>query len=135
MAGNGRKGAPNKNKQALILLLQAKYPDYHPVMDMAAIANNDVQCDVCGGSGTVKTFTGVDMEPEGPVERFTSEHCENCVNGKAVISMDMKFNANKEVAQYIVPKLKAMEVSGNINTEVVYIPIIKRFDGSVDTDD
>ncbi len=121
MAGIGRKGAPNKNKQALILLLQAKYPNYHPIMDMAAIANNDVACDVCDGSGFI--------------DKHTSEPCENCIGGKTVISMDMKFNANKEVAQYIVPKLKAVEVSGNISAEVVYIPIIKRFDGTVDKDD
>ncbi len=122
MAGKGRAGSPNKNKQALILLLQAKYPNYHPVMDMAAIANDDVECTVCDGNGVVTI-------------KENDEPCENCVNGMTVISMDMKFNANKEVAQYIVPKLKAIEVSGNISAEVMYIPVVKRFDGTVDTDD
>ncbi len=129
------KGIPNKNKQALILLLQAKYPDYHPVMDMAAIANDDVECTVCDGTGVIETFSGVNVNPENTEEVYTSEPCENCVNGMTIISMDMKFNANKEVAQYIVPKLKAIEVSGNISAEVMYIPVVKRFDGTVDTDD
>ena len=33
-------GVPNKNKQALIKLLQSRYPGYHPVMEMADIAND-----------------------------------------------------------------------------------------------
>lgn len=130
-----RAGVPNKNKQALILLLQAKYPDYHPVMDMAAIANNDVDCDMCDGSGEIKKFVGVTVTDNGEEDKFETERCDNCINGKVVISMDMKFNANKEVAQYVVPKLKAVEYSGKIDGEVTYIPIIKRFDGSVDKDD
>jgi len=64
------KGTPNKNKQALIVLLEAKYPGYHPVLEMASVANDE----------------GAD-----PTARF---------------------NANKEVAQYIVPKLKATEITG-----------------------
>jgi len=67
-----RKGSPNKNKQALIALLQAKYPEYHPVLEMAKIAND------------------TDAEPM------------------------MRFNANKEVAQYVTPKLKAVEITGEI---------------------
>ena len=61
-------GALNKNKQALLLLLQQKYPDYHPVLAMADIAN--------------------DME-----------------NG-----VEMRAQMHKEVAQYVTPKLKAVEV-------------------------
>ncbi len=40
-----RKGSQNKNRQALIILLQDKYPDYNPVVEMAHIAmdsDNDV---------------------------------------------------------------------------------------------
>ncbi len=81
-------GIPNKNKQALIVLLEAKYPGYQPVLSMAEIANDD----------------------------------EN--------DLVMRFNAHKEIAQYIVPKLKAVEISGNLSAEILYVPIIKRFDGS-----
>ncbi len=84
-----RAGSPNKNKQALIALLQAKYPGYHPVMEMAAIGN----------------------DPENDLQT--------------------RFNAHKEVAQYVTPKLKAVEHSGMVEG-TVYIPVIKRFDGSVD---
>ena len=34
-----RAGSPNKNKQALIRLLQEKYPGYRPVLEMARIAH------------------------------------------------------------------------------------------------
>ena len=69
-------GTPNKNKQALIALLEAKYPGYQPVVSMAEIAN--------------------DMDND----------------------LQMRFNAHKEVAQYIVPKLKAVEHTGNIDSTI-----------------
>ena len=87
-----RAGIPNKNKQALIALLEVKYPGYNPVVSMAEIAN--------------------DMDNDLPT----------------------RFNAHKEVAQYIVPKLKALEITGDMNV-ALYKPIIKRFDGSVDTEE
>ena len=61
------KGTPNKPKRALIALLQEKYPGYHPVIEMAKVANDP------------------DADPK------------------------MRFDANKEVAQYIEPKRKAVE--------------------------
>ena len=85
-------GTPNKKKQVLIALLQAKYPGYHPVMEMAAIAN----------------------DPDNSVEMRSSMH--------------------KEIAGYVEPKRKAVELSGNIDASVVYKPIVKRLDGSMDED-
>ena len=126
-----RAGSPNKNKQALIALLQAKYPGYHPVMELAAIANNDVICDICKGKGVIEVSIGADLLGGDEQDRYISQPCEHCVDGKTVITMDMKFNANKEVAQYVTPKLKAVEHSGMVEG-TVYIPVIKRFDGSVD---
>ena len=44
MAGRP-KGVPNKPKRALLIALQQRHPDYHPVLAMADIANdltNDV---------------------------------------------------------------------------------------------
>ena len=63
-------GSKNKdNRQALIAMLQAKYPGYHPVMEMARIAHetDDTQ---------------------------------------------LAANMHKEVAQYVLPKLRSVEVSG-----------------------
>lgn len=70
MPGGRPTGSLNKNKQALIALLEAKYPGYHPVVEMAKIAH----------------------ETDDPV---------------------LSANMHKEVAQYVAPKLKAVEISGN----------------------
>ena len=69
-------GLPNKNKQALLKMLELRYPDYHPVIAMAEIAN--------------------DKENDLPT----------------------RFNAHKEVAQYVTPKLKAVEHTGDIDHDV-----------------
>lgn len=71
--GAGRKkGVPNKDKRALMDRIEALYPGYHPVIAMAAIANDE--------SGDV--------------------------------DLAMRFQAHKEVAQYVEPKRKAIEHSG-----------------------
>ena len=49
--------------------------------------------------------------------------------------ISLRSSMHKEVAQYVTPKLKAVEVSGNLDANIIYRPIIKRFDGSVDTED
>jgi hypothetical protein len=76
-----RLGSPNKNKQALIALLEAKYPGYHPVVEMAGIAN--------------------DMSNDVPT----------------------RLSAHKEVAQYVTPKLKAIEVQveGQIDARIGWL--------------
>lgn len=33
------KGALNKDKRSLLKILQSRYPDYHPVLEMAVIAH------------------------------------------------------------------------------------------------
>jgi hypothetical protein len=65
-----RAGSPNKNKQALLKMLELRYPDYHPVIELVEIA----------------------MDKENDVS--------------------LRLNANKEVAQYVVPKLRAVEHTG-----------------------
>ena len=64
------KGSKNQPKRALLKLIQEQYPDYHPVLEMAKVAND---------KGADET---------------------------------LRFNANKEVAQYIEPKRKAVEHTG-----------------------
>jgi hypothetical protein len=38
--GGRQKGTPNKAKQALLEAIQQRFPDYHPVLAMADIAND-----------------------------------------------------------------------------------------------
>jgi hypothetical protein len=69
MPGGRPKGSPNKNKQALLNLLQSQYPDYHPVLEMAKIA-----------------------------------HDENA-------NLALRASMHKEIAQYVTPKLKAVDIN------------------------
>jgi hypothetical protein len=75
-------GASNKNKQALIRMLQERYPGWHPVMQMADVANDE----------------GADLQT--------------------------RFNAAKEVAQYVTPKLKATEHRGSEDQPIVHRVVI-----------
>lgn len=80
------KGSPNKPKRRLLQLLQEKYPDYHPVLEMAAVAN-DKEADI-------KT----------------------------------RFDANKEVAKYVEPVLKAIELDANFELDQTR-PVVIRLAG------
>ena len=62
-------GAPNKPKRALYALLAERFPGWHPVVQMAEMAN----------------------DPD--------------------LMHEQRFNAAKEVAKYIVPQLKAVDMS------------------------
>ncbi len=66
-----RSGSPNKLKATLLARLDAKFPGWHPVVQMAEIANDDTQ------------------------------------------TIELRFNAAKEVAKYVTPQLKAVEVTGD----------------------
>ena len=75
MAGS-RKGVPNKPKRRLLALLQEEFPGYHPVVEMARVANN-----------------------------FDKDK-----DDKYIIDSATRFNANREVAKYVEPLLKAVEI-------------------------
>lgn len=68
--GQTRKGVINKRSQGLLAMIQKDFPNYHPVMEMAKLAN----------------------DPDA--------------------SRDERFAANKEVAKYVTPVLKAIEHTG-----------------------
>ena len=78
-----RAGVPNKNKQALLKLLELRYPGYHPVVEMAVIAHDES------------------------------------------LDINTRLNAHKEVAQYVAPKQKAVDVAltgsdgGSIQMEII----------------
>ena len=69
-----RAGSPNKLKQSLLARLDAKFPGWHPVVQMAEIANDEAQ----------------------PIE--------------------IRFGAAKEVAKYVTPQLKAVELTGDTDS-------------------
>ena len=70
-----RLGSPNKNKRGLLARLQQEFPNYHPIVEMARLAN----------------------DPEADEQT--------------------RFNANKEVAKYVTPQLKAVDLTGDLSLE------------------
>ena len=68
------KGSLNRPKRALLRILEERYPGWHPVAQLADIANN----------------------------------VEN--------DLKTRMDAAKEVAQYVTPKLKAIEVHDTTST-------------------
>lgn len=81
-----REGSPNKNKQFLLKRLQEMYgEDFHPIMSMAKNAH-EFQQSLDDKSG----------EPE--------------FRGRDLIEANKLWEG---IAQYVEPKLKAVEISGN----------------------
>lgn len=89
--GGRQKGTPNKDKQALLQLVRDAVgdQDYHPVVEMAKTAHRLGQ--------TILTHAG-DIEGQ-----LTLAEMEK-----------LKQMAEREVAQYVAPKLKAIEHSGRV---------------------
>lgn len=100
-------GSQNKNKQSLIMLLQAKYPGYQPVVSMAdhahaldklvdeAIAHNKAAHD--------------DDASELPVLRA----------GTIVEMRNTASDMHNRVAKYVTPQLKSVEVTGKSTLTVM----------------
>jgi len=70
-----RLGSPNKNKRGLLARLQQDFPNYHPIVEMARVANDP------------------NADPQA------------------------RFAANKEVAKYVTPQLKAVDLTGDLGLE------------------
>ena len=91
--GGRKKGTPNKDKKALLDLINERFPGYHPVVSMADIANDESQ------------------------------------------TMELRASMHKEVSQYVEPKRKSVELSGGLDARIIYKPLVKRLDGSMDDED
>lgn len=89
--GGRTKGTANKDKQQLIDMIQEEYPDYHPLLALAKIANEDI------------------------------ERCIGFSDGEPVMVTDhnLKLQASKEVCKYIVPQLKAIEHTGKDGKDLI----------------
>lgn len=121
MAGKGRPktggrvaGTPNKKQDALLDAIRAAVDDqdYHPVVQLALIA-------------TDTTMVKVTETKQGKLVEFEV----------AKYSDELKVTAAKEVAQYVAPKLKAIEHSAGeeglgLNLHLNLGPRTKKGNGS-----
>jgi len=101
------KGSKNKKTQAIEDLLAEKLPGFNPILRMAEIAEGVAPCPYCYNSLRRKKK----KNPDCPTCRgtFIEHHSD-----------EIKAAMLKEVSQYIAPKRKAIEMSGNIH-KVVHI--------------
>src|SRR5215831_4695347 len=71
---------------------------------MARIAENDLPCGVCRGSGKTK------YQPKREAKEYLERICESCYgSGKEACSPELRGKMYSELAQYIAPKRKAVE--------------------------
>lgn len=102
--GGRVKGQPNRKTIEVAETLARLKCD--PIAGMARIANGDVDCGVCHGKGRTK------YQPARG-EAIAERTCESCYgSGKERISPELKGKMHAELAQYLLPKRKAIEVSG-----------------------
>ena len=125
--GGRKKGTPNKRSQDVQQILEAQKCD--PIKGMARIAEGDADCFVCT-DGKVSyaqfcKFMGIKApsswadEEAGEIEHAATADmtCPACGGtGRAVVDTKQRADMYKELAQYIAPKRKATEISGQLDT-------------------
>jgi len=100
--GGRKKGTPNKKTQEVIDRLKELNCD--PIEGMAKIAMNACPCLSCEEKGFIV------VNPEDPEDK---EPCPNCNgDGKLTASLELRGQMYKELAQYVAPKRKAVEITG-----------------------
>ena len=100
--GGRKKGTPNKKTQEVIDRLKELSCD--PIEGMAKIAMNDCPCTSCNEAGFIV------IDTNKPEEKETCPDCNGA--GKLAASLELRGQMYKELAQYVAPKRKAIEVSG-----------------------
>jgi hypothetical protein len=53
----------------------------------------------------------------------------------SAVSIDQVIQIHTTLAKYVAPQLKQVDIHAHIESEIVYKPVIHRFDGSLDSDD
>ena len=99
-----KKGTPNRITRTVEEILARAGCD--PIEILSQIANGEVKCGTCHGTGTTKfKVAGTD--------RLADRICESCYGTKLEkIAPDLRHRASSTLAEYRYPKRKAIEHSG-----------------------
>lgn len=102
--GGRQKGTPNKRTEEIADKLRRL--DCDPVAGMALIASGKVPCGVCHGEGKTRyRIPGTD--------KVGQRLCESCYGTLMEhISPSLRAQMYAELANYILPKRKAVELTG-----------------------
>ncbi len=112
--GGREKGTPNKKTQDVQERLKAMGCD--PIVGMARIAQGDSPCRECQTKGKQNYSVGI-AGLYVDVDRGTLMTCKECLGtGREPIPAKLAGEMLKELAQYVAPRLKAIEHSGELKT-------------------
>ena len=89
-----RAGSPNRDKKTLLRLLQERYPNYQPILEIAKAAHKLTAMAESSGESELWRDAGA---------------------------------MHERVAQYVTPKLKAIEVTGEDGGPIV-VQVVKHSD-------
>ena len=96
MPGGSRKGIPNKPKRILLQRLREEFPNYEPILETARAAHRLSAMAVEAETASAKA-QGEDIAP---------------LRAEAANLWKDAGTQHEKVAQYVTPKLKAVEVTG-----------------------
>ncbi len=127
--GGRKKGTPNKNTKEVMATLDAM--GCNPIEGLARIAMGDAPCLSCrDGQVTAPQFYRMTkLSPplhwKGRDARSLNRmmvDCPNCSGtGVAIVSSELSGNMFKELAQYVAPKRKAIEVEDKTNGHEAFL--------------
>jgi hypothetical protein len=116
-----KKGTPNKDTREIAERLAALGCD--PIEGMARIAQGDSPCPECHSAGKQLYSMGI-AGPYVDIDNGKPMTCAKCHGtGKEPIPAKLAGEMYRELAQYIAPKRKAVEMSGEVKTTLPVIPI------------
>ena len=124
--GGRKKGTPNKRT----LILQDRLARWKcdPFEVLSMIARGELLCGVCRGTGKTS------FQPARGLEKTAKRTCESCYgSGKERISPGERCKAAAELAQYMEPKRKAIEVratdgAGETVTLEELVKVLRKFE-------
>ena len=127
-----KEGSTNKNKEFLMSRLQTMYgKDFHPIMQMAANAN-ELQEMVVTAKDDLHTLCKKINEDTEPKEAGGAQAIRDLYDSfsrKYTQSLNEAINAWEKIAPYIAPKYRSIDLSGSI--ELLNEVIIKDFKGAI----
>lgn len=141
--GGRVKGQPNRATVDIVEKLQRLGCD--PVAGMASIADNNLPCGVCRGTGV--TRYALPEAQQGDCDRCAPANRKNCLwcSGTGIktigertcqscyktlfeaVSPELRGKMHAELTQYILPKRKALEVSGSLGSPDLAAVLRRRF--------
>lgn len=111
--GGRQRGTPNKRTLKQVDV-QQRLDDlgFDPIESMVLIAMQHVGCPTCGGAGRAKFSAGI-AGPYPDPDNGEEMTCRTCLgSGYEPMAPELRGKMCAELAQYIAPKRKATEISG-----------------------